>query len=70
MNVKGFGLIEVLSRNLPARTEENHIETSVRITGVQAEIRNEQLPNKNPESYRYTDPLGVRDDGTNELIFG
>jgi hypothetical protein len=65
MNWKGFGLTEVLSRNLRARTKE----TSVRTTGVQDEIINEQLPNTNRESCRLTGLLGVRIDGTNELVF-
>jgi hypothetical protein len=67
---RGLSLIEVLSRNLLPRTEENHKETSIRTTGVQAEITKEHLSNSSPESYRYTNILGARDDDTKEFIFG
>jgi hypothetical protein len=37
--------LERTYRHLPGGTEENHNETSVRITGVPAKVRTENLPN-------------------------
>jgi hypothetical protein len=50
-------LSEVLLRNLPEGTEENH-KKKVRI-GDLAGIRNKHIQNTNLERYRYTNLLGT-----------
>jgi hypothetical protein len=42
LEVSGCCLIEVISRHLLRKTEENDENTSVRVAGGQAEIRNER----------------------------
>jgi hypothetical protein len=54
MEGTGCGLIEVLFRHLPGGARES----SVRTTGVPAEIRTENYPNTSLERYRYTYLLG------------
>jgi hypothetical protein len=36
---------KVLSKHLPGLTEQNHEKNSVRITGLQVEIRTREMPN-------------------------
>jgi hypothetical protein len=50
--------MEILSRNFPGATEENH-EKPVRIFCVQAEIRTEHLPNTNLDNYRHASLFGL-----------
>jgi hypothetical protein len=46
MNLTIFGgHIEIISRHLPVRTEENYEEPQVRVAVVSMEIRNKNLPN-------------------------
>jgi hypothetical protein len=56
MNWNGFGrkrsgLIVILSRHLPGRTEDNQVESQA----SRRPVRTEQLPNTNLERYRYRD---------------
>jgi hypothetical protein len=51
------GLIDVLSRNISARTEEIH-EKPLRITGVPAEIQTEHLSDTSIASYSCANVLG------------
>jgi hypothetical protein len=53
----GRGLMELLSRNLPAGTEENH-DKPVVLVGVSSNIRTKCLPNTSPECYHFAIPLG------------
>jgi hypothetical protein len=54
----GHGLIEVLFRNLPGGTEENH--ENLRIAGVSDYIPTEHSLNVNLELYPETSPFGLR----------
>jgi hypothetical protein len=53
------GLIEVLTRNFPGGTEENH-ENSIWTAGDPAEIRTEYFLNTNLEHCDYTNLLGTK----------
>jgi hypothetical protein len=55
----GHSLIEVLSQQLPAGTEENL--KSLRITSIQAVICTEYLPNISTEHYCWTKLLSHED---------
>jgi hypothetical protein len=50
-------LIDVLSQHCPRESEENH--RNLRISGVPAEIRTENLPNTSLEHYLKTNLFGV-----------
>lgn len=58
MDGRGRDLVEVLSCRLVVETQETS-ENSVRISGVQAEIRIECLLNTNLEPYRYPNLFGL-----------
>jgi hypothetical protein len=48
------GFIEVLPWYTPSGTEKNHVKASIRIAGMQAEIRTNHRPNSSLHRYRYT----------------
>jgi hypothetical protein len=58
--------MELIPRHLPGDTEENH-ESSVRMGGVPAEIRNEDLPKTSLQSYGYMSLLGLHMNNTIHL---
>jgi hypothetical protein len=55
-------------QNLPGVTEKKQQITSIRITGVPAEIRTEHLPNMNLERYRHANLLGFFKQRRAELL--
>jgi hypothetical protein len=56
----GSGLIEILQRNLPGGTENNHENHSQYSRRVPGEIRTEHLPNTSQEPYRYANVTSIR----------
>jgi hypothetical protein len=51
------GLMEILSRNLPVATEENHEKPQVTIANVPGEILTKHTPNTSQEHHRYINPF-------------
>jgi hypothetical protein len=54
---RGRGLVEVLSRHLPAGTEGNREDLT--IADVLIEIRNDHLRNTGLDRYRYANLFGL-----------
>jgi hypothetical protein len=51
--------MEIISRHLSVRTEENYEKPQVRIAVVSIQIRNKNLWNRGLQPYRYTDLVGL-----------